>query len=263
MRIRRRELRIGAGVLCVCGVALAATLWGASDGQSRFDESDGGFSVMAKSPAGSPAEAQAPAQQAASPEQAPAELWMEPQAAQDIAPEDGSPAELWAEEAGSTDESPAELWQDDAAAQPSEPPFRSSGPNDGRSPEELWIEAAATGAAGWRPAPANLTAPSDYKSWIKARAEEFSGGVDMAGMPLYKFNLWLNAPTENAEKVVQVAYRFTAPSATHRALMSQDRASEFSVTFGASSCPKSVDVQLTFVDGRTERHQVDGCAILQ
>lgn len=244
MRIRRRELRLGAAVLGVCAVALGLVFW------------MGGASQSSEIPVGGSSEFQKSAHlsEGGGQSQAPNQIFPTPSGATP----DGSPAELWAGgvsdvEAQAEDEAPAELWAD---------PFVTLDNGAAQSgPDELWTEVAArTGET-----PGKLMPPSDasFKDMVKARAEEFAGGVDAAGMPLYRFNLWLNAPTDRAASVVKVAYRFEALSATHTALASADRTQDFRVEFGAASCPKKVDVELTFLDGRTEAHEVDGCAILQ
>lgn len=250
MRIRRRELRLGAAVLGVCGVALGLVFWMGSASQSS-EATLGGSSEFQKSARVAPNQ-RFQAHFGETPEEAPAELWSDNVSSNDAGGEE-APAELWAEQPAPADNGPAELW--------AEPPFAASNARPQNGHGELWTEIAARS----QDLPGQVQAPSDigFKDMVKARAEEFSGGVDAAGMPLYKFNLWLNAPTDRAASVAKVAYRFEAQSATHTVLASTDRTQEFRVEFGAASCPKKVDVELTFTDGRTEAHQVDGCAILQ
>lgn len=249
MRIRRRELRLGAAVLGVCGVTLGLMFWMGGASQSS-EAAVGGSSEFQKSVRRAPNQI-FEAQPGETPD-GPAELWSGNASGNEAGSEE-APAELWAEQPAPADSEPAELW--------AEPPFSASNTPAANGPEELWTEVAARS----RDMPVKLGAPSDigFRDMVKARAEEFTGGVDAAGMPLYKFNLWLNAPTDRAASVAKVAYRFEALSATHSALASADRTQDFRVEFGAASCPKKVDVELTFLDGRTEAHQVDGCAILQ
>lgn len=250
MRIRRREMRLSAVVLGICGVALGLVFWVGSASQSSVI-AEGGSSEFQKSARPVPNQI-FQAQSGETPEEAPAELWSDNVSSIEAGGEE-APAELWAEPAAPAENGPAELW--------AEPPFAASNARPQNGPGELWTEIAARS----QDMPGKLRAASDigFKDMVKARAEEFTGGVDAAGMPLYHFNLWLNAPTDRAASVAKVAYRFEAQSATHTALASTDRTQEFRVEFGAASCPKKVDVELTFTDGRTEAHQVDGCAILQ
>ena len=58
---------------------------------------------------------------------------------------------------------------------------------------------------------ASLPSRSELKSWIRSNAREFVGGVDADGMPLYRFDLWLDAPEAMRAQVRTVSYAYLAP----------------------------------------------------
>lgn len=114
----------------------------------------------------------------------------------------------------------------------------------------------------WQDEGPALPSESDIRSWVRAEAEEAVGGVDEQGMPLYRFNVWLDAPDETRQKIASVAYNFDAPSAKPREQSSTEKQGGFRVKFGGASCARTVLVTVTLDDGRSQMADVDGCAIL-
>lgn len=109
---------------------------------------------------------------------------------------------------------------------------------------------------------ASLPSRSELKSWIRSNAREFVGGVDADGMPLYRFDLWLDAPAAMRAQVRTVSYAYLAPSAQPAEQSSSDAKNGFRVKFGAAACAEKATVTLLLVDGRERRVTVDGCRIL-
>lgn len=109
---------------------------------------------------------------------------------------------------------------------------------------------------------ASLPSRSELKSWVKSNAREFVGGVDADGMPLYRFDLWLEAPEDMRSQVRTVSYAYLAPSAQPAEQSSSDAKNGFRVKFGAASCAEKATVTLLLVDGRERNVTVDGCRIL-
>lgn len=108
----------------------------------------------------------------------------------------------------------------------------------------------------------SLPSRSELRSWVKSNAREFVGGVDADGMPLYRFDLWLDAPEDLRSQMRTVSYAYLAPSAQPPEQSSSDAKSGFRVKFGAASCAEKATVTLTLVDGRERTVTVDGCRIL-
>ncbi len=109
---------------------------------------------------------------------------------------------------------------------------------------------------------ASLPSRSELRSWVKSNAREFVGGVDADGMPLYRFDLWLEAPEDLRSQVRAVSYAYRAPSAQPPEQSSSDAKNGFRVKFGAASCAEKATVTLTLKDGRERSVTVDGCRIL-
>jgi hypothetical protein len=109
---------------------------------------------------------------------------------------------------------------------------------------------------------ASLPSRSELKSWVKSNAREFVGGVDADGMPLYRFDLWVDAPEAMRAQVRRVSYAYLAPSAQPAEQSSSDATNGFRVKFGAASCAEKATVTLLLVDGRERKVTVDGCRIL-
>lgn len=109
---------------------------------------------------------------------------------------------------------------------------------------------------------ASLPSRSELRSWVKSNAREFVGGVDADGMPLYRFDVWLEAPSDLRAQVQRVSYAYLAPSAQPAEQSSSDAKSGFRVKFGAASCAEKATVTLTLIDGRERSATVDGCRIL-
>ncbi len=114
----------------------------------------------------------------------------------------------------------------------------------------------------WRDEGPALPSESEIRSWVRAEAEEAVGGVGEDGMPLYRFNVWLDAPDETRQKIASVAYNFDAPSATPKEQSSTEKKGGFRVKFGGASCARTMLVTITLDDGRSQMAEVDGCVIL-
>lgn len=115
------------------------------------------------------------------------------------------------------------------------------------------------------PAPAgrvDLPSKSDIREWVKSQAWEFLGGVDELGNILYRFEVWLDAPSDTLSAIKSVSYEYDAPSATPPSRDSDLSKGGFRVRFGGLSCAQKVTVILTMIDGRSRRAVVDGCRAL-
>lgn len=132
------------------------------------------------------------------------------------------------------------------------------------TPEALTAHGGVARAAPARETSTQEPSPTqaDLRSWIKSEAREAVGGVDAEGMPLYRFDLWIETPSEMRRRIASVAYDFDAPSAKPRSQASSDRDADFRVKFGGASCARNVVVTVTLEDGRQTATDVDGCAIL-
>ena len=108
----------------------------------------------------------------------------------------------------------------------------------------------------------NLPSKSDIRDWVKSQAWEFLGGVDEAGNILYRFEVWLEAPSNTLQAIKSVSYVYDAPSATPPSRDSDISDGGFRVRFGGLSCAQKVTVKLTMSDGRSRRAVVDGCRAL-
>lgn len=104
--------------------------------------------------------------------------------------------------------------------------------------------------------------PDTIKGWIRAQAREFVGGVDAEGLPLYRFDIWLDMPDDVRERAISVAYVFDAPSAQPPEQTSKDAKSGFRVKFGGAACAKTIAVTVTFADEQTRKVIVDGCEVM-
>jgi hypothetical protein len=110
--------------------------------------------------------------------------------------------------------------------------------------------------------PAQLPSRSELREWVKSTAREFVGGVDAEGMPLYRFDVWLEAPKDVRAHVRKVSYAYLAPSVQPPEQSSDDPENGFRVKFGAAACAEKATVTLTLRDGRERQVDVDGCRIL-
>jgi hypothetical protein len=108
----------------------------------------------------------------------------------------------------------------------------------------------------------DLPSKSDIREWLKSQAWEFLGGVDEAGNILYRFEVWLDVPSDTLLAVKSVSYVYDAPSATPPSRDSDISDGGFRVRFGGMSCAQKVTVKLTMSDGRSRRAVVDGCRAL-
>lgn len=107
-----------------------------------------------------------------------------------------------------------------------------------------------------------LPAPDIIEGWVRIQAREFVGGVDADGIPLYRFDIWLEMPDEIKTQAKSVAYMFDAPSAQPPEQSSDDSKNNFRVKFGGAACAKTVAVTVTFADEQTRKITVDGCEIV-
>lgn len=107
-----------------------------------------------------------------------------------------------------------------------------------------------------------LPSRSDLRGWVRSSAREFVGGVDADGMPLYRFDLWLEAPDRVRGGIQAVTYEYRAPSAKPSRQDSSEAGTGFRVKFGAAACAETATVTLVMKDGRERRVNVDGCKIL-
>ncbi|GAB4238344.1 MAG: hypothetical protein Kow0032_24730 [Methyloligellaceae bacterium] len=107
-----------------------------------------------------------------------------------------------------------------------------------------------------------LPSRSQLRSWLRSEAREFVGGVDEDGLPLYRFDLWIEAPAEARQQVRKITYEYLAPSAQPPQQSSSDPKNGFRVKFGAAACAEKTVVTLVMKDGRERRVSVDGCRIL-
>ena len=100
------------------------------------------------------------------------------------------------------------------------------------------------------------------KSWFRGTAQEFLGGVDAEGIPLYRFDVWLEMPDDIREHTVSAAYTVDAPSAQPPAQTSKDAKTGFRIRFGGAACAKTIALTLTFADGKSRDVEVEGCSII-
>ncbi len=107
-----------------------------------------------------------------------------------------------------------------------------------------------------------LPAPEIIEGWIRLQAREFVGGVDAEGIPLYRFDIWLEMPDDIKTQAKSVAYVFDAPSAQPPEQSSENPKNGFRVKFGAAACAKSVVLTVTFADDQSRKVTVDGCEIV-
>ena len=107
-----------------------------------------------------------------------------------------------------------------------------------------------------------LPSRSDVRGWAKSTAREFVGGVDADGLPLYRFDIWIDAPKDVLTQIQQVSYEYLAPSAQPAAQKSNDVQNGFRVKFGAAACAEKARITLTMIDGNERKVDVDGCRIL-
>lgn len=150
----------------------------------------------------------------------------------------------------STPPSLALPWQSDKAANAtSDQPRVASLPPDAES----------SSGAGERSV---LPSRSDLKGWLKSEAREFVGGVDADGLPLYRFDVWLDAPEDIKSQMRMVSYEYLAPSAQPPVQSSNDPKDGFRVKFGAAACAEKATVIFVMKDGRERKVTVDGCRIL-
>lgn len=139
---------------------------------------------------------------------------------------------------------PALPWQGEAKPKAEKPPVVANLPRQGTSE------------------PVRLPSRSDVRGWIRSTAREFVGGVDADGLPLYRFDIWLEAPEGVRAQIQQVSYEYLAPSAKPPLQNSNDSKSGFRVKFGAAACAEKARIMLTMNDGNTRKVNVDGCQIL-
>lgn len=107
-----------------------------------------------------------------------------------------------------------------------------------------------------------LPSKSDIRDWVKSQAWEFLGGVDEQGNILYRFEVWLDAPSKMISAIKTVSYEYDAPSATPKTRESGSSKGGFRARFGALACAKKITVTVTMADGRTRRVGADGCQAL-
>lgn len=107
-----------------------------------------------------------------------------------------------------------------------------------------------------------LPAPEIIEGWIRIQAREFVGGVDAEGIPLYRFDIWLEMPDDIKTQAKSVAYVFDAPSAQPPEQSSENAKNDFRVKFGGAACAKTVVVTVKFADEQTRKVTVDGCEIV-
>ena len=138
-------------------------------------------------------------------------------------------------------------------------------PQPGQKPEPLARPEIDLARLPPEPAPGgpvDLPSKSDIRDWVKSQAWEFLGGVDEAGNILYRFELWLEAPSNMLSAIKSVSYVYDAPSATPPSRDSDRSSGGFRVRFGSMACAQKVTVTLTMSDGRSRRAVVDGCEAL-
>lgn len=107
-----------------------------------------------------------------------------------------------------------------------------------------------------------LPTASELEGWVKSQAREFVGGVDEAGNILYRFDVWLEPPATQKQRIAAVDYAVDGPSAQPTSQVSKDRETGFRVHFGGLSCAHSVALTVTFDNGEKREIAVDGCRIL-
>jgi hypothetical protein len=97
---------------------------------------------------------------------------------------------------------------------------------------------------------------------VRSQAREFVGGVDSEGMPLYRFELWLEAPEAARAQIRSVSYKYPAPSAEPSEQSSGEAQSGFRVRFAAASCARRATVTVVMRDGSEQTADFDGCKVL-
>jgi hypothetical protein len=107
-----------------------------------------------------------------------------------------------------------------------------------------------------------LPSKSEIRDWVKSQAWEFLGGVDEQGNILYRFEVWLDAPSNVIGAIKTVSYEYDAPSATPKTRESVSSKGGFRARFGALACAKEITITVTMADGRTRRVGADGCQAL-
>lgn len=107
-----------------------------------------------------------------------------------------------------------------------------------------------------------LPSKSDIRDWVKSQAWEFLGGVDEQGNILYRFEVWLDAPSNVIGAIKSVSYEYDAPSATPKTRQLDTSKGGFRARFGALACAKEITITVTMADGRTRRVGADGCQAL-
>lgn len=110
--------------------------------------------------------------------------------------------------------------------------------------------------------PVDLPGRSEIRGWARSAAREFVGGVDADGMPLYRFDVWLDAPENIRAQIRSVTYEYRAPSAKPSAQSSSDTGSGFRVKFGAAACAEKATITVVMKDGQERSVDVNGCRIL-
>ncbi len=133
-------------------------------------------------------------------------------------------------------------------------PWRIPGETAALPPESAPAPQSSSGGA--------LPSASAINSWVKSQAWEFLGGVDTQGNILYRFEVWLEAPSGALKNVKSVAYEYDAPSATPKVRESDRAEGGFRARFGSLACAKEITITLTMADGQKQRTKVDGCQVL-
>lgn len=110
--------------------------------------------------------------------------------------------------------------------------------------------------------PVDLPGRSEIRGWARSAAREFVGGVDADGMPLYRFDVWLDAPAGVRSQIRSVSYEYRAPSAQPPTQSSTASGDGFRVKFGAAACAEKATITLVMRDGQQRSVDVDGCKIL-
>ncbi|MGD9866897.1 MAG: hypothetical protein AB7U38_02740 [Hyphomicrobiales bacterium] len=149
---------------------------------------------------------------------------------------------------------PQVLTRPETAQPPAPAPAAPQRPNVAAVPPP----AAAPAPSG----PAQLPSQSDVEGWIRSQAREFVGGVDADGLPLYRFDVWLDVPTNVGARIRTVNYEYIAPSAQPPAQVGNDKGTGFRVKFAGAACAEKLIVTVVMDDGRERKVEVDGCAVL-
>lgn len=144
--------------------------------------------------------------------------------------------------------------------EPGAPPGRGRSEPGGVSTVEKTVAPRAESQTQTPTAP--LPGPSEVRDWVRSTALEFVGGVDSEGMPLYRFELWLDAPEAARGRIRSVSYEYPAPSAEPREQSSDDAQSGFRVRFAAATCAEEATLTLVMDDGREQTVDFNGCRVL-